>query len=102
MSQGLATVLRVDYEAAEKRMLILLQQAHFYCEVRKMGLSISQVRTLLKGMAPKVRESVEAFAYRYSSARAVYIRLAGPSGQRPKVTYSCRFAGACGIPRPGR
>ena len=29
MSQGLAAVLRVDHEAAEKRMLILLQQAHF-------------------------------------------------------------------------
>ena len=48
MSQGLASVSRADYDAAEKRMLILLQQAHFFCEVRKMGLSASQVRTCLR------------------------------------------------------
>ena len=101
MSQGLAAVLRVDYEAAEKRMLILLQQAHFYCEVRKMGLSVSQVRTLLKGMAPKVKESVEAFAYRYSSAHAVYIRLAGPSGFEESLkTKGRRLLTAAGLPVP--
>ena len=101
MSQGLASVSRTDYDAAEKRMLILLQQAHFFCEVRKMGLSASQVRTLLKGMAPKVKESVQAFAYRYSSAHAVYIRLVGPSGFEESLkTKGRKLLTAAGLPVP--
>ena len=53
LSQGLASVRRSEYEVAEKQMLQVLQQGHFYLEMKRLGLNASQVRTLLKGMGPR-------------------------------------------------
>jgi hypothetical protein len=77
VSQGLASVRPSDYDRTEKAMLQALQQGHFYLEMKQMGLTALQVRTLLKGMAAKINETKAAFAYRYVNTSAVYVRVFG-------------------------
>ena len=41
LSQGLASVRRSEYEVAEKQMLQVLKQGHFYLEMKQLGLNVS-------------------------------------------------------------
>ena len=62
LAQAFGLVREEEASSAQDISLRLLQQAHFYLEIRKLGLISSQVRLLLKGMAVKVSETPTAFA----------------------------------------
>lgn len=99
--QGLALVRPSDYDRTEKAMLQALQQGHFYLEMKQMGLTASQVRTLLKGMAAKIKETKAAFAYRYVNTFAVYVRVVGPTAYEESLkTKARRLLVAADLPVP--
>ena len=82
-------------------MLQALQQGQFYLEMKQMGLTASQVRTLLKGMAAKINETKAAFAYRYVNTFAVYVRVVGPTAYEESFkTKARRLLVAADLPVP--
>ena len=77
LARGLGLVSEEEAPSAQDLSLCLLQQARFYREIRRLGLTTSQVRMLLMSTTTKMRETPTAFARRYEAGLAVYLRTGG-------------------------
>ena len=76
MAHVLSSVLPSERPQAEERMMDLILQGHFQTEAQRKGLTVVQVRALLRGLGPLLNEVPIAFANRFAACVQVYSRMA--------------------------